>query len=174
MATYRLISSVTIGAGGAANIEFTSIPQTFTDLCLVYSTRSVYNNSYVTWTGFTVKANGNSANYSGKMLEGNGSSAYSQNNNVSTYWEYGASPDSGTTANTFSNGTIYIPNYASSTTYKSYSMDTVTENNATQAAQTIYAGLWSNTAAITQLTLTGAEGNFAQYSTAYLYGIKSS
>jgi hypothetical protein len=36
-ATYKLIETVTVGSGGAANIEFTSIPQTYTDLKLVIS-----------------------------------------------------------------------------------------------------------------------------------------
>ena len=30
--TYTLIASLTVGSGGAANIEFTSIPATYTDL----------------------------------------------------------------------------------------------------------------------------------------------
>jgi hypothetical protein len=34
--TYEIIASVTVGSGGAANIEFTSIPATYTDL--VYCT----------------------------------------------------------------------------------------------------------------------------------------
>ena len=37
--TYTLISSVTVGSGGAANIEFTSIPSTYTDLLLKYYLR---------------------------------------------------------------------------------------------------------------------------------------
>jgi hypothetical protein len=32
--TFELIASSTVGSGGAANIDFTSIPATFTDLCL--------------------------------------------------------------------------------------------------------------------------------------------
>ena len=38
--TYTLISSVTVGSGGASSIDFTSIPATYTDLCLVWSGRS--------------------------------------------------------------------------------------------------------------------------------------
>jgi hypothetical protein len=32
--TYEIISSVTVGSGGAADIEFTSIPATYTDLVI--------------------------------------------------------------------------------------------------------------------------------------------
>ena len=78
------------------------------------------------------------------------------------------------TANTFANGEFYIPNYAGSTN-KSVSADGVTENNATAARATLTAGLWSNTAAINQITLLPiAGGTFAQYSTATLYGISNS
>jgi hypothetical protein len=65
---------------------------------------------------------------------------------------------------------MYIPNYASSN-YKSFSIDSVTENNGTVAYQIMHAGVWSNTAAITSLTITAAGGNLAQYSTATLYGV---
>ena len=43
--TYTLISSVTVGSGGAASIEFTSIPSTYTDLVLKLSARSSRNVS---------------------------------------------------------------------------------------------------------------------------------
>ena len=77
------------------------------------------------------------------------------------------------TANTFANVSIYIPNYTSAN-YKSVSIDAVTENNATTAYAFLSAGLWSNTAAITSATITNSSGNYVQYSTAYLYGIKNS
>ena len=54
------------------------------------------------------------------------------------------------------------------------SADGVMENNATEAYQNLVAGLWSNTSAITSLTLAKSTGNFVQYSSASLYGIKNS
>ena len=44
--TYKLIETVTVGSGGAASIEFSSIPQTYTDLKVVYSLRST-NSSVI-------------------------------------------------------------------------------------------------------------------------------
>jgi hypothetical protein len=35
------------------------------------------------------------------------------------------------------------------------------------------AALWSNTAAINAITITSGDGNYVQYSSATLYGIKS-
>jgi hypothetical protein len=46
--TYTLInSSVTVGSGGAADIEFTSIPATYTDLLLVLSGRGTTGRRYI-------------------------------------------------------------------------------------------------------------------------------
>jgi hypothetical protein len=44
--TYEIISSVTVGSGGAANIEFTSIPATYTDLYVLASIRSNRSGTY--------------------------------------------------------------------------------------------------------------------------------
>lgn len=162
--TYKLIASSTVGAGGTSAIEFTFIPQTYTDLIVKLSLRDSNN----TGTMF-LKFNGSSTGYSAKGLYGTGASALSENlTNASIQ----ANP-SGYTASTFGNQEIYIPNYTGSN-YKSYSIDSVTENNATTAYMELFAYLWSNTAAITSFSITQAAGNIAQYSTAYLYGIKNS
>jgi len=38
--TYQKIATVTVGAGGASNITFSSIPQTYTDIKVVVSART--------------------------------------------------------------------------------------------------------------------------------------
>ena len=161
--TYEAIATVTVGSGGAANIEFTSIPATYTDLLLKFSTR--YDLDVNT---FDFKINGVTTSQTARRVIGTGSSAVS-----STYTEIQTNP-SGATASTFGNGEIYIPNYAGSNN-KSLSIDAVSENNGTLAYATLEAWLWSNTAAITSLTLAGrSSAKFVQYSTATLYGIKNS
>jgi len=45
MATYTLISSVTVGSGGAATMQFNSIPSTYTDLVLSFSTRDTVSQN---------------------------------------------------------------------------------------------------------------------------------
>lgn len=168
MATYKLISSVTVGAGGAANIDFTSIPQTYTDLVIKLSSRT--NRATIVGDFFVVSFNGNTANRSSRDLYGSGSGSFS--GSYSTM--YGGLTDSGdATASTFGNAEIYIPNYTSSNN-KSISGDSVSENNATEAYVYLNAGLWSNSSAITSVTLTPNIGTlFNQYSTAYLYGISN-
>ena len=66
---------------------------------------------------------------------------------------------------------MYIPNYTGSTN-KSISVDSVTENNATNNLMNIQAGLWSNTAAITSILFTSdTAGGFLAGSTISLYKI---
>jgi len=164
--TYEAIATVTVGSGGAANIEFTSIPATYTDLLLMHSTRQNAGNA----PSLLIKFNSSTSNFSSRYLIGSGSTA-SSGTSPANY--AGNSDGSSNTASTFANGSIYIPNYAGSN-YKSYSVDDVQENNATEAYATLIAGLWSNTAAITSITLYNASNSFVQYSTATLYGIKNS
>ena len=165
MATYKLIETVTVGSGGAASIVFTSIPQTFTDLKVLLSVRSSDASGSV-----RVQPNGLTSNLSSRRLEGDGSSASSVTD-ASIIFIYSVTLSS-YTASVFSNIEIYIPNYAGST-YKSISANGVMENNATQAYQNLVAGLWSDTASITSLTLQKSSGTFVEYSSASLYGISN-
>jgi hypothetical protein len=166
--TYKAIATVTVGSGGAANIEFTSIPGTYTDLSLRLSLRSTQN---AVVEGVVVRFNNDttSGNYSHRRIYGNGASAVSDTSGVPVFMD-GATAS----ASTFANNEIYIPNYAGSTN-KSWSADLAHENNATTAYVSMVAGLWSNTNAITSIKLTSENAaNFVQYSTATLYGIKNS
>jgi len=163
-ANYVLLEKITVGAAVASSVTFSGIPQTgYTDLVVKSSTRQT--STSVAYA--TLKFNGSSANFTYRSLEGDGSTAGSFNGSTGPF---GVVTTSGNTANTFSNIEFYIPNYTSSN-YKSYSSDSVSETNATGAYADLIAGLWSNTAAITSIELTPGAGNFAQYSTFYLYGV---
>ena len=54
-----------------------------------------------------------------------------------------------------------------------YKLTKYQKNNATFGNQSLVAGLWANTAAITSISVGGYSGNLAQYSSASLYGIKN-
>jgi hypothetical protein len=153
-----------VGSGGAASIDFTSIPQIYTDLAIKISAR--WDASFNAST-LSITFNGSSANFSSRVIEGSGSSvsSFTSTNNI------GNAQGTSSTANTFSSVDVYIPNYAGSNN-KSFSADGVTENNGTIAYATLNAGLWSQTAAITSIGI--AISNLVQYSTATLYGIKNS
>ena len=168
--TYTLIASNTVGSGGVASVTFSSIPSTYTDLVVKTSLREATTNNAIVKINF----NGTTSGYTAREIIGNGTSASSDTNYGSTYYGVeGSSAPSNATANSFTNNEYYIPNYASSN-YKSISTDSIYETNTTFSLATLSSGLWSNTAAITSIALAPYSGNFAQYSTFYLYGIKNS
>ena len=159
-----LVSTVTVGSGGAANIEWTGIAGTGKDLLVVLSGRSSATGT----TRLRLQMNGQTSGYASRVLEGSGSSAYSFSESSAVHIAGGIIPTSSQTTNTFSNHAYYISNYTSTST-KSISVDAVTENNATAAEQTLTAASSSITSAITQVTLFAESGNLVQHSTASLY-----
>lgn len=161
----KIGSTVTVGAGGVSSIVFSSIPSTYTDLLIDIAGRS--STAGVSQSVY-IKFNAITSGYSSRNLYGNGSAAAS--NSSSDGYIGDMLTGSSATASVFGSGLVYIPNYAGSAN-KSYSVDWCAENNATATNQGFTAGLMTNTAAITDITLTA---NFVQYSTATLYGIKNS
>ena len=164
-----VIEHIEVGSGGQAIIDFTLIPTdgTYTDLLIVGSLRDESTNDFL-----DMRFNGSASSFSSRFLLGNGSSESS--NTRSDQYQSATIVPSTFTASTFSNFQIHIPNYAGSTN-KSFSIDTVTEQNSTTAYMEIIAGLWSNTASINQVTFrvgTGAS-DFAEFSSITLYGITS-
>jgi hypothetical protein len=170
--TFTKIASVTVGSGGASSIDFTSIPSIYTDLCVKVSIRDNYPYE---WGQVNMRFNGSSTGYSGIQLQGTGSATGSSSSSSwgTTYIVSGRGTGANATANTFGNSEIYIPNYAGSS-YKSISTNDATENNGTAAFLDVVAGLWSNTAAITSISLFDTGYTIQQYSTATLYGISKS
>ena len=165
--TFELIYSATVGSGGAADITFNTIPSTFTDLCLVLSSRTASGGAADVLIQFNTDST--AGNYSQKQIQANGATVSGGTGNQQSATSSGSTD----TASTFANSQIYIPNYAGATT-KNYNTDSVTENNATTAYATLRAGRWNDTSAINAIKLTHNGGaNFAQYSTAYLYGVKN-
>jgi hypothetical protein len=160
------IQTVTVGSGGAASIEFTSIPATFTDLLVKTSSRGT--NAAVT-VSYVISFNGSITNFTNRVVGADGSTTFSYSNQPR---RVGITAGASATASTFGNGEIYIPNYAGSNN-KSYSADAVGENNATTADSSLFAGLWSDSSAITSITITPEVANFAEHSTATLYGVTS-
>lgn len=166
--TYEAIATVEVGAGGAAEIDFQSIPSTYTDLALYVSMREESTNTSVCY----LKFNNNTSNITTRYLRGNGASASS---GTETTMQFLTNSNLGT-ANTFSNVQFYIPNYAGSTN-KSAMSDTAVESNNSSLPDTFLnmaAHLWSDTTAINRVTVYLASGDIAQYSSATLYGIKNS
>lgn len=159
MGVKTLVSTVTVGAGGAASIQFTSIPQTGTDLLVVLSARGSTASATASSLFYL---NGATTAYNAKWFYGDGSTT-SSSSGIGI-------PVNGanSTTNTFGNASFYIPNYASSLA-KTISIEAVTENNAAEAWQNIKAHSWNGTSAVTSISVIANANTFAQYSTASLY-----
>jgi hypothetical protein len=159
----KLIESKTLGTA-ASSIEFTSIPDSFTDLYILLSVRST--RSDITFSTVQVSFNGLTTNRSRRSLYNVSGSVGSDTGSDIIF----VADSNGATSNTFSNTSIYIPNYAGSTA-KSVSIDSSTENNGTPVFQELTAALWNSTAAITSVLISASGYDFVAGSTASLYGI---
>jgi hypothetical protein len=166
---YESIATITVGSGGAANIEFISIPQTYKHLQL----RGILRGS---WTdiadnlGMFVNGNNTSTNYTKHVLQGNGSAASASG--ATTNHFFAIIPAATATANSFGTAVIDILDYTSTNKYKTmrelWGYDTNSSNGYVGLSSSIFFG---NTNAITSIRLvTGV--NFLQYSSFALYGIK--
>jgi hypothetical protein len=170
--TYVAIASTTVPSGGQSNIEFTSIPNTYTDLVIRWSLRSTEANNF-TDQGFRVTFNNTTTGYDNQLLFGNLTTpGAATNSNVSALqWVYGNAANS--TSSIFAIGEMYIPNYASGRV-KSIGSDSFSENNNSgDTVRAFTAGFWNNTSAITSIKLATATGSWVEHSSATLYGIKN-
>jgi len=158
-----LIETITVGSGGAASIEFTGIPQDGKDLMVLCSART---SDSASTDILTLSLNGSTSNFQLVRLYGTGSAAGAQSN--SNNWA-GIISAADNTNSTFASVQIYLSNYNTANN-KSYSADSVLENNATFGWTQIQAGNWANSDSITSLLLSASSSsNFIQHSTASLY-----
>ena len=170
--TYELIAKVIVGSGGALSVDFTSIPQTYSDLVLKTSVRNTGTdgNVVINLNSLTIRTDiGNARNLLGvdggaaisQIGAGYGYSFYS---NVNAY-----------TANTFSSSEIYMPNYTSSSN-KAMSSDSAQENNGDASIRGFQAILMTLTDPITLFSISSSSSAtpFVENSSFYLYGIKNS
>lgn len=168
----ELIDAITVESA-QPNIEFTSIPNTFTDLCIKYSLRTVAAGSR---DDIKITINSDTgSNYSAIRVFGiDGGTSSQSSSGTPSDLNIGSVNGDGATSNTFANIEFYIANYAESS-YKSISFDWVTENNsAASFVLGLSTILWSSSSAITSFKIESKAGNnFLPYSTAYLYGISN-
>jgi hypothetical protein len=176
-ATY-LIERQTIGAGGAASVEFTSIPSTYTHLqvrILGQTNRATYPLSSI----YFQVGNGTidtGSNYSSHAMFGDGSTAYG-NETYSNATYIGTAGSIGTsTGGTFSGSILDILDYANTNKYKTTRMISGFDVNGTVAGfggrVAFCSGNWRSNSAINRIKFYSPDGNFTQYSSFALYGIK--
>lgn len=157
------IADVTVSSP-VASVDFTSIPQGYTDLVIKASAR---NTVGAVQGRILVSFNGLTTNYTLTLLGDQAGTPTSATRAAFGDNHIGYIPGASATASTFGNLEMYVPNYTSAN-YKSISVDGVMENNSATNYNGLVAGLWSSTAAITSLTLSAT---FAANSTFTLYGV---
>ena len=168
--SFESIATITVGSGGAANVEFTSIPGTYTHLQLRAICRTertiVGDTIYVTINSDTTKAN-----YARHILYVDGSSATAVGTTSNS--DIGTTPGSSANANVFSANVIDILDYANTNKYKTIRYLAGYDNNGSGQVR-IGSTLWQSTSAITSIKIDNDSGNdINQYSHFALYGIKS-
>lgn len=167
---FESIATVTVGAGGSSAIEFTSIPSTYTHL----QVRGISRPSEAGTGAQYLYLNMNSdtgTNYARHALAGDGSATATQAAASDTVIRAGYQMRNGSTANIFATFIIDILDYKNTNKYKTIrSLNGFDTNGGGYIA--LNSGLWMNTNAITTLKLTCEVGNFIQYSSFALYGIK--
>lgn len=162
--TYTPIATTTL-SGGTSTVTFSSIAGTYTDLILVGA-----NIGYVS-VGNTpfLRINGDTAtNYSGTLLEGNGSAAQSGRRTNSSQGIPLGGTFLGSSTTVATNFILHLMNYSNATTYKSGL------SRYWQPAGEVEAtvGLWRNTSAITSIEYrTDGGGTISAGAVFTLYGI---
>jgi hypothetical protein len=167
--SYESIATVTVGSGGAANVEFTSIAADWTHLQIrgISKTDRADDNDSVKMQ-FN---NDTGSTYSTHVLLGSGSSASASGsaNQTGALTFVGAGNN---VASVFGGGVIDILDYKDTNKYKTVRSLGGYESNSTGFV-TFYSGNWRSTSAITSIKLFPNVGsNFNQYSQFALYGIK--
>jgi hypothetical protein len=170
--SYESIATQTVGAGGAASVTFSSIPQTYKHLQI----RGIARGTS-TVNAFVMQFNGDTttANYNSHILYGDGTSALAQAQGNYPYVYTGTMPTSSDTANVFGGNVIDILDYTSTSKNKTSRAIGAYDVNGATGYIVVWSGLWLATpAAITSVTLlpNASIGNFAQYTSFALYGIK--
>jgi len=175
-ASYESIATVTVGGGGAANVEFSSIPATYTHLQIrgiARDANSAFRDS------IQIRFNSDTgSNYSAHYLVGNGASAsafaWTSDSRILGPFAVG---DLGL-SNNFSASVIDILDYTNTNKYKTTKTLNGFDNNNNGSVDFdkgivgISSGLWQSTSAINTITLFSA-GNWSQYTQFALYGVKA-
>lgn len=163
-----LTKIASISTYGVSFYEFTSIPATYTDLVIMASLRT---NTADVHEGIELNFNGLTTNRSDRRIYGYQSTAYTDTGSV---MYAGRASAASNTANCFGSLIVYITNYATTKVKMSHGWGG-SQSNSTQKLMDMSVNAWNAATTITSIKLVPDSGGIIQqYSTADLYGIKSS
>jgi hypothetical protein len=168
---YEPIAVATAPLAGASSITFGSIPSIYTDLQIRGISRPSETGTSGSAYVFLIMNNDSGSNYSRHSLYGGGGGVATQTSASDTNIRAGFQMRNGYTSNFYATSIIDILDYSNvnkNKVVRSISGFTAPEGSVIA----ISSGAWLNTNAVTSLTLTCESGNFIQYSSLALYGIK--
>ena len=164
------IATIEVTSGGASSVSFTSIPQNFSHLQIRCISRGTIA---ATFTNVNLRFNSDSSTiYRTHWLDGNGTSAVSEDSGESPLIYFGVQVGANANASVFGASVCDIFDYASTNKFK-VTRSLAGEDNNGNGFLGLISGLWRSTAAVTQIDITPNSGDFVQYSEFALYGIKS-
>lgn len=166
---FESIATVLVGAGGAADVTFSSIPSTYQHLQIRIMSRRTSANANDEQT--YIQFNGDTAsNYSHHLLYGTGAAVAALAGTSTAFMAFYETP--GATSNGFNGAIIDVLDYKD--TNKNTTIRTLAgfDNNGAANSLGLASGLWRSTAAITSIKLYPSIGNWGQHSHFALYGIK--
>ena len=159
-ATYTPIASITLNAT-TASIDFSSIPQTYTDLVLITAGTATGTSQLL------LRLNGvTTSTYSSTILSATGSAATSIRYSNTTFMQLGYD-DYFTSSQTVT--ITHIMNYANATTNKTV----LNRTNNGSIGVGLSAGLSRSTSAVTSVTAFPQGSSWGSGTTFTLYGIKA-
>jgi len=167
---FESIATVTVGAGGSSEINFTSIPATYQHLQIRVLSR---DNRAATANSVFYRLNSDTgSNYAYHVLAGDGATA-SANATSSSAFTYGMIETAASTAsNIFTVAVIDILDYANTNKYKTIRTLQGYDANGSGNIR-LNSGLWMNTGAVNAFRLyPDGAASFVQHSHFALYGIK--
>jgi hypothetical protein len=165
--SFESIATVTVGSGGTTEINFTSIPSTYTHLQL----RFMWNTTLANWLSIEFNSDTTTSNYRYHELRGTGSTTYTETGNSRVF----ALQDVDAATSTFGVGVTDILDYANTNKYKTTRNLVGYDKNGSGNIDFV-STLWMSTSAISSIRIfrnNTSAGNIAQYSHFALYGCKS-
>jgi len=170
--SFESIATVSVGSGGASNVEFTSIPSTYTHLQIrgiARSNRAGYPND-----GIIVQYNSDTgSNYAYHELSASGDGGVSAGSSANTSLQFiQGIAGSTASASVFGGFVIDILDYKNTNKYKTLRANAGYDGNG-NGYRVFSSILWLNTNAINSIKFTQRSGNtWEQYTSFALYGIK--
>ena len=167
---YEPISAITVPSTSTASVTFASIPSTYAHLQIRVLSRS---DRAATAQNIYLQFNGDAgANYTLHALEVGNTTVSAAGAANTTYLISGVTTGTSASSNIYAGSVIDILDSSSTNKFKTVRTLSGFDLNNTSSGVNYYSGSWRSSSAVTSVTLLAPIGNFIQYSTFALYGIK--